>query len=97
MKSAPVKCSTCDKQTRFAEYPYNTPGATRYWTSTYDPCGIGEDVASPLFVVQRQTPSKNKKGKITVRTTNEYITAVFCDAKCGVEYGNREKVSSGDE
>lgn len=90
MRSAPIKCSNCGQQTIFAEDPYNTPGATKYWRSSYN------KVDAPVFVVQRQTPSKNKKGKVTVRTTNEYITAVFCNAKCGVEYGNREKVSSGD-
>jgi hypothetical protein len=91
MKAAQVNCANCNKQLIFAEDPYNTPGATKYWSSTYD------EIDKPLFIVQRQTPSTNRKGKMTVRVTNEYITAVYCDAKCGVEYGNREKVSSGND
>ena len=84
MKSAPVKCSNCGNQTLFAEDPYGTPGATKYWSATYD------KIDKPLFVVQRQTPSRNKKGKMSVRTTNEYITAVFCTPDCGVEYDKNQ-------
>lgn len=91
MRSAPVNCTNCSNRLIFAEDPYNTPGATKYWSSTFD------KIDKPLFIVQRQTPSTNKKGKMTVRTTNEYITAVFCNAQCGVEYGSREKVSPGNE
>lgn len=90
MRAAPIKCSGCGKQTIFAEDPYGTPGATKYWQATYD------KTDNAVFVVQRQTPSTNKKGKMTVKITNEYITAVFCTPQCGVEYGNREKVSSED-
>ena len=86
-----TKCSSCGNDVLFAEDPYNTPGATKYWRSTYD------EPNQSLFIIQRQTPSVNRKGKMTVRTTNEHVLAVFCNAACGVEYGNREKLSSKDE
>lgn len=83
-----TKCSNCSKDVVFAEDPYNTPGATKYWRSTYD------EPEQSMFIIQRNTPSVNKKGKMTVRVTNEHVLAVFCNAACGVEYGSREKVSS---
>ena len=91
LNSLMLKCGNCNKDVLFAEDPYQTPGATKYWESTYD------EPDRSLLIVQRKTPSTNRKGKMTVRTTNEHVLVVFCSAQCGLDYGNRKKVSARDE
>ena len=78
MKSIPQTC-ICGKAVMFAENPYETPGATRYWKSQY------EKPENSSFAVERKTPSVNRKGKMTVQTSLEYITAVYCSAECGLK------------
>ena len=86
-----IPCSYCGEFVNFSENPYGDPTATRYWQSTY------EEPEQSLFVVQRKTPSVNKKGKVSVKVTNEHITAVFCGPECGLGYhGDRKKVSASE-
>ncbi len=73
-----IKCSNCQAQTIFAEDPYNTPGATKHWKSTYEP-------TDSMLVLQRKIPSINSKGKMTVRQVNEYVLEVYCGADCGLK------------
>ena len=82
MSQISIKCASCGNDVVFAEDPYSTVGATKYWKSTYD-----EPKKSQL-IVQRKIPSVNKKGKMTVRVMDEHVLASYCGAQCGLDdYG----------
>ena len=83
MSSILQKCAACGNDVIFSEDPYGTPGATRYWKATYD------EPEQSMLIIQRKTPFTNKKGKMTIRVTNEHVLAVFCNAQCGLEYEQR--------
>ena len=85
MSQVSVKCDVCEIPVIFAEDPYATPIATRYWKSTYD------EPEESLFIVQRRIPSMNKRGKVTYQIFNEHILKIFCGPQCGLEDYERTK------
>lgn len=80
MSSIQQKCY-CGKSVTFDEDPYSNPVATKYWCSQHN-----DKPDEFLFTVQRKIPTFNKKGKMTIQTQLEYVTAVFCCPECGLEY-----------
>lgn len=80
------KCSVCGKGVLFDEQPHLNPQATFYWKSSY------EKVNDYIFIVQRKTPTVNKKGKVGVITTNEYVQEVYCSVECSLKDYERTRV-----
>lgn len=79
MSQISIKCTSCGNDAIFAEDPYSTFGATKFWKSTYD------EPKESLLVIQRKIPTASKKGRMTVRVMNEHVTAVYCSAQCGLD------------
>ncbi len=79
MNQIVVKCDVCKKSVIFADDPYDVPGATRYWKSTYD------EPKESLFVIQRRIPTEDKNGRKSIQILYEHILKIYCGVDCGLK------------